>query len=127
MMDVDNLAIVIIGRNEGERLKKCIASVISSNAKIIYVDSNSVDGSLQYAEGLGIDVVDLSDVRPLNASVARNAGYQLVSEKFADKNYIHFIDADCELEQGWLDKACSMLDSHDDVAVVCGRLREKYP
>lgn len=127
MTDIDKIAIVIIGRNEGERLKRCIASVQLSNAKFVYVDSNSSDGSIKYARDQNIDVVDLLATDPLNASVARNAGYKAVVKKYDQVDYIHFIDADCEMAEGWLLKAGQALDDNDDVSVVCGRLREKYP
>lgn len=126
-MKINKCAIVIIGRNEGERLKKCISSVIGTGAIIVYVDSNSADGSLQYAQTQGIVTVDLSDHRSLNASVARNAGFNWLSENSTDVKYIHFIDADCEMAEGWLNKAYDILEGRIDVSVVCGRLREKYP
>ena len=48
------LAIVIIGRNEGERLTRCMHSVnrswsVEGNAELIYVDSCSTDGSPEAA------------------------------------------------------------------------------
>jgi GT2 family glycosyltransferase len=40
---------------------------------------------------------------------------------------VFFVDGDCEVADGWLPSACSFLDAHPDVAVVCGRRRERYP
>ena len=28
---------------------------------------------------------------------------------------------------GWIDTAVAYLEAHDDVAIVCGRRRERYP
>ena len=41
------IAIVAIGRNEGERLRRCLESVMGRGAPVIYVDSGSIDGSAE--------------------------------------------------------------------------------
>jgi cellulose synthase/poly-beta-1,6-N-acetylglucosamine synthase-like glycosyltransferase len=41
--------------------------------------------------------------------------------------YIFFVDGDCEVATGWLDKARRFLDQHPDIGVVWGRRRERYP
>jgi GT2 family glycosyltransferase len=40
---------------------------------------------------------------------------------------VQFIDGDCELQPVWLDMAAAYMDDHQDVAMVCGRLRERFP
>jgi GT2 family glycosyltransferase len=40
---------------------------------------------------------------------------------------VQFIDGDCEIVPGWIDKAVAFLEVHGDVAIVCGRRRERYP
>jgi GT2 family glycosyltransferase len=40
---------------------------------------------------------------------------------------VQFVDGDCELAEGWLETAAAFLDQHEDVAIACGRLREKFP
>ena len=62
-----------IGRNEGDRLKQCLQSVLTA-AQVVYVDSGSTDGSVQYAKEFGISVVELDLTRPFTAARARNAG-----------------------------------------------------
>lgn len=47
-----SLGVVVIGRNEGERLKRCLASLLGNVDQIVYVDSGSTDGSVQLAQGL---------------------------------------------------------------------------
>jgi glycosyltransferase involved in cell wall biosynthesis len=54
----NQFGVVAIGRNEGERLKQCLKSV-SSAAKIVYVDSGSLDDSVRWAKEAGITVVEL--------------------------------------------------------------------
>ena len=41
--------------------------------------------------------------------------------------YIQFVDGDCELVTGWMEEAAAFLDAKRDVAVVCGRRRERNP
>ena len=57
----------------------------------------------------------------------RNAGWRWLCQNESTPEYIQFIDGDCELVEGWLDKATAFLDTHPQVAVVCGRRRERYP
>jgi len=127
MKMVENLpvGIVVIGRNEGERLKKCLHSVMKSEKEIVYVDSASNDCSAEYAESLGISVVKLTNDKPINAAIARNAGFSLIMNEHPSLELIHFIDADCELDANWLKQASKALENNKSVSAVCGRLREK--
>ena len=52
------IGVVVIGRNEGPRLQRCLASVLGMAQQIVYVDSGSTDGSVQMARGLGVEVVE---------------------------------------------------------------------
>lgn len=115
------IGVVVIGRNEGERLERCLASV--ANGVLVYVDSGSTDGSVALARSKGADVVELDRATPFTAARARNAGV----ERLPEVEYAQFVDGDCELAPGWLERAAAFLSQHQDVAVVCGRLREKHP
>lgn len=118
--------VVVIGRNEGQRLITCLQSV-STAAKLIYVDSNSTDGSVQAARVYGADVVELDLAIPFTAARARNAGFMRLQTICPDLQYVQFVDGDCELAVGWPTTALAFLHSHPEVAAVCGRLRERYP
>ncbi|PQA88394.1 glycosyltransferase family 2 protein [Hyphococcus luteus] len=120
-----NIGVVIIGRNEGERLVACLNSVGSAHT-VVYVDSGSTDGSVEAARAAGADVVALDMSLPFTAARARNAGYSRLKD-IAAPAYVQFIDGDCELAPGWIDKAAAFLDAHSDYAVACGRCREKCP
>lgn len=123
-----DVGIVVIGRNEGERLRRCLESVISFQpTKLVYVDSGSVDGSVDLAVALGVDVVALCSARPFTAARGRNAGFRRIAAQYDDVTYVQFVDGDCELETKWLEKACAFLDTHPEVALVSGRLRERFP
>ena len=72
----NDLGIVVIGRNEGQRLIDCLKSIKDqANASIVYVDSGSTDGSVAAAERLGVAVLSLDMNRPFTAARARNEGF----------------------------------------------------
>jgi GT2 family glycosyltransferase len=122
-----NVAIVAIGRNEGERLKRCLRSVMESAATVVYVDSGSTDGSMEYAASVGCRVVDLDRSRPFSAAYARNEGVACVLRHAPDVAFIQFIDGDCEMAEGWLAQGMAAFAARPDAGVVCGHVRELYP
>lgn len=121
---VDDVAIIAVGRNEGERLRRSLTSCLSSGCAVIYVDSNSTDGSVELARSLGVTVVELDMSIPFSAARARNAGFEKIE---SDVNFVQFLDGDCELVGGWIARAKSELESNAELAVVCGRRRERFP
>jgi GT2 family glycosyltransferase len=46
---------------------------------------------------------------------------------FPDTQWIHFIDADCEMVHGWLARGVEAAKSDATVAAVGGQLRERHP
>jgi glycosyltransferase involved in cell wall biosynthesis len=117
---------VIIGRNEGERLLRCLDSVVPVVDRAVYVDSGSTDGSLAAARAAGCDVVELDVTQPFTAARARNAGLEQLRAG-GRLDFVQFIDGDCELQPDWIAKATAFLAAHPQVAVVCGRRRERFP
>jgi len=126
LMISSDIGIVAIGRNEGRRLIACLSSVKSEANNVVYVDSGSSDGSPAVAEGLGACVVNLDLTRPFTAARARNEGLTALKALKPDIRFAQFIDGDCILAQGWLDTATAFMKQRKDVAVVSGRLRERY-
>jgi GT2 family glycosyltransferase len=122
------IGIVVIGRNEGERLKRCIESLLrQTDAPIVYVDSGSTDGSSDYVRSRGVEAFDLDLSRPFNMGRARNSGFQQVLQLYPAVQYVQFMDGDCEVDQGWLADAQSTLDARPDIVAVCGTIRERFP
>src|SRR5882762_4098126 len=121
------LGIVVIGRNEGERLRACLASVTRLAGLVVYADSGSTDGSTETARNLGVVVVALDMSIPFTAGRARNEGFQRLCELAPELSYVQFVDGDCAVVDGWPEAAAEFLDAHPDVAGVCGRRRERYP
>ncbi|GGY40325.1 glycosyltransferase [Parvularcula lutaonensis] len=123
---LDDLGIVVIGRNEGERLKTCFGS-LPNGVPVVYVDSGSTDGSPEWAEAQGAEVVRLSTDRPFSAARARNEGSERLVQLHPDTSYVQFIDGDCELLDGWLETGLAALRANEKLAAVAGLRRERYP
>jgi glycosyltransferase involved in cell wall biosynthesis len=119
-------AIVIIGRNEGERLQRCLAS-LPGNAPRVYVDSGSSDGSQDRARARGVTVVDLDPTVGFTAARARNAGLVVVRKNDIIPEFVQMIDGDCELDPQWMGQAVAALQAEPDLAAVFGRRRERFP
>jgi glycosyltransferase involved in cell wall biosynthesis len=122
----DVIGVVVIGRNEGDRLRACLAS-LPRDVACVYVDSGSTDGSGALAGSFGATVVALDLSRPFTAARARNAGIAALRDKGFGGQYIQFVDGDCTLDPHWIETARAFLSTHPDVAVVCGRRRERHP
>ena len=123
----NRIGIVAIGRNEGERLVRCLGSLSRTNHEYVYVDSASTDNSGAKAYELGALVVDLDMTLPFTAARARNAGAEALLKSDPAITMIQFVDGDCELAPDWIVTAERFLHEHPDVAVVCGRRRERFP
>lgn len=121
------IGVVVIGRNEGVRLERCLASLVGAAQQVVYVDSGSTDGSVAMARGLGVEVVALDMAQPFTAARARNEGFSCLQRLHPEICYVQFVDGDCEVSPGWLAKAQAFLDQHLAFAVVCGRRRERFP
>ena len=126
-MNTGCVGVVVIGRNEGERLRRCLESTVDRGTVVVYVDSGSRDGSPELARALGTEVVELDLSRPFAAARARNEGLERLLEIAPGVRFVQFVDGDCEVADGWLDRAASELDERPDAAAVCGRLRERHP
>jgi glycosyltransferase involved in cell wall biosynthesis len=132
------VGVVVIGRNEGQRLVRCLRSVLGNSLSpngrptegsrpMVYVDSNSSDSSVENARALGALVVALDTTRKFTAARARNAGLAKLLDQHPDLAFVQFLDGDTELDPGWLEVAESFLERYPDQAVACGRRRERFP
>ena len=124
---MNSIGVVVIGRNEGNRLKECLLSVISESKTVVYVDSGSTDGSVELAVSLGVNVVELDLSVPFTAARARNAGFEYLLQMEHKVDFVQFVDGDCLVAEGWLEKAIAILNAEPEVVVVCGRRREEFP
>jgi glycosyltransferase involved in cell wall biosynthesis len=122
-----DIGVVVIGRNEGRRLIDCLQSIAPDAISIVYVDSGSTDGSANAAEQMGASVVRLDLMQPFTAARARNEGFATLLARHSNIQFVQFIDGDCELDRGWLNRALLFMNHRNDVGIVCGRRRERYP
>jgi glycosyltransferase involved in cell wall biosynthesis len=120
------VGVVAIGRNEGERLVGCLAS-IPPGLPIAYVDSGSTDGSVAAARKAGAQVFSLDMATPFSAARARDEGWRGLMAAHPDLEYIQFVDGDCTIEPGWIAIATTFLASRPQAGVVFGRRRERHP
>ena len=123
---LSRLGIVVIGRNEGERLKASLRSM-PPRVPVVYVDSGSSDGSPEWAAGQGAHVVELDTDRPFSAARARNEGFERLMAEHPDLAFVQFIDGDCTLVEGWLEDGLARLAGDETLAVVAGQRLERYP
>lgn len=121
-----SIGVVVIGRNEGERLRACLASLSDVQTRV-YVDSGSSDGSSMLARSLGFEVVELEIPPGFTAARARNAGVERLLLHCPGLAYVQMVDGDCEVQDGWLDSARIDLEADPRRAVVFGRRREVRP
>lgn len=120
-----DVSVVVIGRNEGARLQRCLQSIQQAQwgpllHEVIYIDSHSGDGSMALAQSLGALAYSIGD-RRLCAASARNLGC-----KMAQGQFVLFLDGDTILHPSFIQQAMKQLVAHD-VAAVWGHRREIHP
>ena len=109
------VSIIVIGRNEAQRIERCLRSVFAAlpsgnDCEVIYVDSASEDDSVAIASRFPIRILQLRKSWKLSPSAGRYIGYQHARGK-----YLLFVDGDSLLFKRWLTKACEFLDSNPDL------------
>ena len=117
------ISVIVIGKNEGERLAACLRSIQNAlNAlahEVVYVDSCSTDQSLQMAKALGARCFLLAE-RKTTAGLGR-----FVGAKEARGEYLLFLDGDMQLQPGFAEKAL-MAIAAKGYDGVCGIREDVY-
>ena len=126
-MTAPRIGLVLIGRNEGARLIRCLASVPEGVAATVYVDSGSTDNSVAEARKAGARVVELDLSRPFTAARARNEGYGALKETGKPLDYVQFVDGDCAIVEGWIGAAAAALTANPALGIVTGWRSEIHP
>lgn len=117
------ISVIVIGRNEGERLAACLRSIQTAlnvlAHEVIYVDSCSTDQSLQTATSMGARCFLLAE-RQTTAGLGR-----FVGAKEARGEYLLFLDGDMQLRPGFAEKALMAIASRGYDG-VCGIREDIY-
>lgn len=121
-----DISVVVIGRNEGARLKRCIESVRQADWQglrweLVYVDSHSRDGSPETARRLGARVLSLGEQAPC-AAAGRNIGWRA-----ARGEWVLFLDGDTQLDPAFVPRALAVLHGDPALVAVWGHRRESNP
>ncbi len=119
------LSVVVIGRNEGARLRRCLESVLHMEnpggpVQLIYVDSASVDGSPQLAQSLGAETIVVQPRFP-SAALGRNTGWRRAAAPF-----VLFLDGDTIVDPNFVKDSLREFEN-SEVAIVWGHRREIQP
>ncbi len=120
-----SFGVVVIAKNEGERLKRCLESLMDHVDVTVYVDSQSSDGSVNLASNMGFHVIVLDESKPISRPRARNEGFQFLKKLYPKMLFVQFQDGDTTLSSGWLNVARQKFNEVPDAAIVCGMLQEK--
>src|SRR5690606_11642871 len=122
------VGVVVIGRNEGDRLRRCLESLLTQGAgPMVYVDSGSTDGSAQMAGSLGVFVEHLDTEVPFTMTRGRTSVYCKLMEMHPELAWVQFVDGDCEVDRNWVAQGLTFLRSQPEVVAVCGFRRERFP
>ena len=97
------ISVIVIGRNEGERLETCLTSAQRAlrmlSYELIYVDSHSTDDSIAIARAHGARCF-LPETADTTAGLGRYVGTQA-----AHGEYLLFLDGDMQLQPGFVERA----------------------
>ncbi|MBM3347339.1 MAG: glycosyltransferase family 2 protein, partial [Betaproteobacteria bacterium] len=116
---IDDVTVVVIGRNEAGNLPRCFASIQRLTRRIVFADSNSSDRSVEIAREYGIPVIVVLDSNFYSASLGR-----MVGAKKCETPLIQFLDGDMELDPDWMPTAVQFMNANSKAAVVHGFKRE---
>jgi glycosyltransferase involved in cell wall biosynthesis len=124
-IDIPTISVVVIGRNEGARLARCLDSVRKVRdvalKEIIYVDSASTDDSPELAFRRGAAVIVVRSERP-TAALGRNAGWRA-----AQADLVLFLDGDTVVHENFPRSACDALSQDPSIGAAWGHRREIHP
>lgn len=121
--DLPTLSVVVIARNEEDRIGECLESVFAAteafDSEVVVVDSNSTDRTVERAAEFPVSVLEIPD-----DDLSTPAAGRFVGTKFAEGEQVLFVDGDMVLTTGWLESASEMLAESSGLAGVGGHLDE---
>ncbi len=111
------ISVIVPAYNAEKTIKGCIDSLLKQSYRmyeVIVVDNNSTDDTRRILESFGEKIKTLKEVKK-GSFAARNTGV-----KNSNGEVIAFVDADCIVENNWLDKLTEPLLSGGEVAAYGG-------
>ena len=130
-MNQHDIGIVIIGRNEGQRLVHCLVSAKRDSQNVFYVDSGSTDGSINAAAEAGARVLNLDLSQPFTAARARNEGFSMAVLGLSTRIFTSYNSSTATAHSPQLlpgRKLTNLSCEWNAVSPsVCGRRRERFP
>jgi glycosyltransferase involved in cell wall biosynthesis len=116
---IDDVTVVVIGRNEAKNLPRCFDSIQKITRSIVFVDSNSSDRSVEIAREHGIPMIVALNSNFYSASLGR-----MVGAKKCETSLIQFLDGDMELDLDWIRTAIQFMNENSRAAILHGFKRE---
>jgi glycosyltransferase involved in cell wall biosynthesis len=113
---VPSAQVIIAALNEAEGIGPTIAELRATlgNARILVVDGNSHDRSVEIAKNTGADIVYQDGLGKGNA-IAKG-----IEHADLDVDYVVFTDADYTYPAGYLPEMIKLLEENPSVGMVCG-------
>jgi len=118
--------IIVLTYNNLKNTRLCIESIYeyTSDFRLIVLDNNSDDGTIEYLDGLNRDNLTLHfSPKNLGCVSGRNYAYSLSK----DSEYICFLDNDQFVTEGWVESYMSYIDKgYDIVGFEAWQMKENF-
>lgn len=117
------VSVIIKAYNEERRieqaLRSSLAAVAEVGGEVILADGHSTDATVAIASAFPVRIVRLLDGGERSCGIGPQLGFQ-----HACGEYVYVMDADMQLQPGFLPAALAYLDAHPHVGGVGGRIVE---
>ena len=117
------VSVIIKAYNEERRieqaLRSSLAAVAEVGGEVILADGHSTDRTVEIASALPVRIVRLLDGAERSCGIGPQLGFQ-----HARGEFVYVMDADMQLQPGFLRAALDFLDGHPEVGGVGGRIVE---
>jgi GT2 family glycosyltransferase len=114
------VSVILVNFNGMSHIDTCIASLLNQTYRhfeVIFVDNNSSDGSLQYAQNKSPQLIFVQNDKNLGYAGGINSGLA-----YATGDYIAPLNIDTEVTPNWLGAMVSFLDENPHVAAVTPKI-----
>ncbi len=124
MVDKKDVTILIAVLNKVETIRNCVESLLKIKypvSKIMIVDGYSKDGTYEILT----EYKDCIDLRQFPENLSRTFNWALNQ---IDTEYVALTDADCIVDQNWLNELMSGFEEKDVIAVAgfCGTVKSSF-